>query len=555
MAKKQYVLGYDFGTLSCRVIAGDLRTGETLFEASACYPHGVISERLPGSGVMLGRDWALQDPDDYLAVMARLTREATRKVPADGIAAMGIDFTNCTVVALGADGKPLCGDSRFREQPHAWVKLWKHHAAQPYAERMEAVLRERGTDWFRAYGRNVSSEWFYPKVLQVYEEAPQVYKAADIFLEAADYLPYWLTGNLARNSATLGVNAFYGVSRGYPDASLLDAFSPGFGSVLQKQRGEIVPVGSRVGTLRPEAAAFLGLDAGVAVAAGHGDSEVVAAGLGTVEPGGMIMAMGTSTCYQMMHREAVLFDGVCAIVQDGMIPGLFAYESGQPAVGDSFSWVADRLLPGGYKEEAARRGLDALAYMDMLCGMLRPGEAGLVSLDWLNGNRSVLMDYNLRGVIAGLSLATKPEHIYRSMVEATAFGARRILESYREAGVRIERVIASGGLPRKSPVVMQLYADILGRDITVPKVSYASALGAGVCAAVAYEYGTGSREAFQRVCGRMARYGSAAYRPDPRAAAVYNRLYELYLELHDFAGRASGLCGKLNEIARTSGGT
>jgi len=552
MVKKRIVLGYDFGTLSCRMIASDLQTGQTLFEASACYPHGVLTEALPGSGVLLGRDWALQDPNDYLAVMEQLTRAAVKKVPAEEIAAMGIDFTNCTVVALGVDGEPLCNDRRFRELPHAWVKLWKHHAAQPYAERMEAILKERDTDWFRAYGRNVSSEWFYPKVLQVYEEAPLVYDAADVFMEASDYLPYWLTGNLARNSATLGVNAFYGTSRGYPDASLLNAFSPGFGGVLKKQRGEIVPVGSRVGTLRPKAAARLGLGVDVTVAAGHGDSEVVAAGLGLVEPGSMIMAMGTSTCYQMMHKEAIVFDGVCAIVQDGMIPGLFAYESGQPAVGDSFSWFVEQLLPGGYREEAARKGMDALAYMDTLCGALRPGEAGLISLDWLNGNRSVLMDYNLRGVIAGLGLATKPEHIYRSLVEATAFGARRILDSYHEAGVRIERVVASGGLPRKSPVVMQLYADILGRDIVVPKVSYVSALGAGVCAAVAYEYGVGSQEAFHEVCGRMARHDTILYQPNPAAVEVYNQLYGLFLELHNFSGRASRLFGRLSELEQES---
>lgn len=552
MIEKRYVCGYDFGTLSCRIIVSDLRTGENVFEESADYPHAVITDTLPDSGVRLGLGWALQDPDDYLEVMTQLTRKALEQVPAQQIAAIGTDFTNCTVVALGADGKPLCCCDRFRDRPHAWVKLWKHHAAQPYAERIESVLRERGVEWFGMYGRNVSSEWLFPKLLQVFEEDPGVYDAAETFLEASDYIPYWLTGNLVRNSATLGVNAFYDAARGYPKRGLLDAFCPGFSGVLDKLGGEIKTVGSSAGTLCPEAAARLGLDADVVVAVGHGDSEIAAAGLGVTGSGSMLMVMGTSTCYQMMHEKGTAFDGVCAIVRDGMLPGLFAYESGQPAVGDTFSWFADNLLPGAYKEAAARKGMSVLGYMDALCGALRPGEAGLVSLDWLNGNRSVLMDYGLRGLIAGLTLATKPEHVYRSLIEATAFSARRIFDGYDAAGVHIERVYASGGLARKSPVTMQIYADILGRTVTATTISNASALGACVCAAVALAYGVGTQDAFREVCGRMIRYDTTAYEPNPKAVAVYDKLYDVFLELHDFAGKTSKLCGKLNEIQRAA---
>lgn len=548
MANRPYVCGYDFGTLSCRITVSDRSTGETVYEAGVDYPHGVISQQLPESDVVLGLDWALQDPEDYLEVMTQLTRMALEKVAPEEIAAIGTDFTNCTVVALGADGRPLCMQENFRQTPHAWPKLWKHHAAQPYAKRIEEILTAENVDWFPLYGRNVSSEWLFPKALQVYEEAPEVYAAAGAFLEAADYIPYWLTGNLVRNSATLGVNAFYEEGRGFPQKELLEKFSPGFSGVLDKLTGPVKPVGSRAGTLTPQAAERLGLLPDTVVAVGHGDSEIAAAGLGVTESGSMLMVMGTSTCYQMMHRNKIAFDGVCAIVRDGMIPGLVAYESGQPAVGDTFAWFADNMLPQQYQKAAADEGISVLAYMDRLCGQLKVGESGLVALDWFNGNRSVLMNYGLRGVIAGLSLASRPKEIYRSLIEATAFGARRIFDSYTQAGVGIEKVYAAGGLARKSPVTMQIYADILNRPITATSISNSSSLGAAVCAAVALEEETGTYEAFRRVCGRMIHYDAAVYRPDPKAAATYEKLYQVYLELHDFVGKQASMCEALNAI-------
>lgn len=548
MTHKPYVCGYDFGTLSCRILVCDRSDGRTVFEASADYPHGVLTRSLPEGGAALGTDWALQDPEDYLYVMTELTRQALEQVPAEQIAAIGTDFTNCTVVALGADGRPLCQQEKFRDVPHAWPKLWKHHAAQPYAERIEEILGREEVEWFPQYGRNVSSEWLFPKLLQVYEEAPEVYAAAHTFLEAADYIPYWLTGNLTRNSATLGVNAFYSAERGLPQGELLEQFSPGFSGVLHKLSGTIKPVGSRAGTLTEEAAGRLGLCPGTVVCVGHGDSEIAAAGLGITESGSMLMVMGTSTCYQMMHRKQTAFDGVCAIVRDGMLPGLTAYESGQPAVGDTFAWFAETMLPERCRAQAARQGMSDLAYMDHLCGQLKAGQSGLVALDWFNGNRSVLMNYGLRGVIAGLSLASKPEEIYRSLIESTAFGARRIFDGYDQAGVEIERVYAAGGLARKSPVTMQIYANILDRSITATSISNSSSMGAAVCAAVALEEETGSYELFRKICGRMVHYDTVVYHPQPDQVKVYDRLYGVYLQLHDFVGIHADICTQLNEI-------
>jgi len=553
LTNRQYVLGFDFGTLSCRVLAVDSDTGDCVYQASRDYPHGVINGTLPGTDIALEENWALQDPADYIDVMCELTRAAIAELGADSIVAIGTDFTNCTVVGIRENGLPLCAYEEFRGKPHAWAKLWKHHAAQPYAERIEAVLKETETSWLRDYGGNISSEWFFPKLLEIYEQAPDLFAACDLYLEAADYIVYFLTGNIIRNSATLGVNAFYSPERGFPKKSLLNRFSEGFGdAVYPKLKGTVLPVGSRAGRLREEAAKRLGLSTAVTVSAGHGDSEVACAGLGATESGTMIMVMGTSTCYQMIYDQKCLFDGVCAVVEGGMIPELVAYESGQPAVGDAFSWYVENMMPAEYTRQASAQGMSALQYMNALAAQLLPGESGLISLDWFNGNRSVLMDYSLKSFFAGLSLDTKPEAVFRSMIEATAFGARKIIEGYENAGLTIKKLIAVGGLSLKSELTMQIYADVLGSPLCVAMIPNASAMGACVCGAVAYRHETGTRAAFEAEVQRLVHGTEMRYEPNQKAVALYNELYKVFCTLHDFAGLHSNICSELNRIQRVS---
>ena len=549
MTAKEYVLGFDFGTLSCRLLAADIQTGDIAYEGVFEYPSAVISGRLPGTQQPLPQDWYLQDPADYIAALHDLTRRALEKIPADSVAALGIDFTNCTVVALDEYGCPLCRNEQYAGNPHAWVKLWKHHGAQEQASRIERVLREQQVPWFADYGNNVSSEWLYPKMLEVYEKDRDIFDSIDVFLEAVDYIPYYLTGNLVRSSATLGVNAFYDADRGLPDEDLMNKFCAGFGSAVKdKMRGRVLSVGSAAGTLLPRIAGLLGLPESVVISVGHGDSEVAAAGLGIAEPGTMLMVMGTSTCFQMMDTEKKTFDGLCAIVNDGMVPGMYAYESGQPAVGDTFEWFAQNMLPQSCAEAAKEQNLPLLAYMDTLAARLAPGESGLVALDWLNGNRSVLMDYHLSSFVAGLTLATKPEHIFRALLEATAFGARRIFDSYNQNGVPIKKVFAAGGLARKSDVTMQIYADILGIDVTVSSLPNISAMGACVCAAVACGTKPGTAEGFSDACAGMMRYDTKTYNPRPWAVEIYNKLYAVFNKLHDFAGIDTSICSDLRRI-------
>ena len=548
--KKRYVLGYDYGTLSCRILAADLQTGESVYSASLDYPHGVISDALE-DGTPLPKNFYLQHPGDYWDVMVRLTRGFLRETGIDknAVLAMGVDFTNCTVVPLGEDEKVLCQREELAGNPHSWVKLWKHHGAQDYAAEMEEYMKGENIPWFAEYGRNVSSEWFFPKVLQVYREAPDLYEQTDLFLEGTDYITYLLTGNLVRSSAILGVNAFYDEERGFPDEVFFRGLAPGMEkTIYHKLRGEVRPVGSPAGTLRKVFAEMLGLGTHTVVAVGHGDSEVAACGLGVAESGSMILVMGTSTCYQFLYEEKKTFDGVCAIVRDGMVPGLYAYESGQPAVGDIFAWYAENGVPEAYRTKAEEKGVSLLTYLGECAERLKPGQSGLVALDWLNGNRSVLMDYHLTGVLAGLTLHTKPEEIYRALMEATAFGARKILESYENAGIAVKKVYGAGGLPQKSPLLMQIYADVLGREIAVPLVENSSAMGCCVCAAAALGAEDGGYGSVSEAISRMIRCESIHYRPIPEHTSVYDRLYQVYGGLHRLMGEETTLLHQLHDI-------
>ncbi|MDR2110145.1 MAG: ribulokinase, partial [Spirochaetaceae bacterium] len=453
-----YVFGFDFGTLSCRLVAVDLNGGHIAGSLSYPYPHGVISEVLPDSDAVLPSDWHLQHPGDWLEAVSVLSRRMLREagIEAAAVKGIGVDFTSCTVVPVARDGNVLCMHEAYKNRIHAWPKLWKHHAAQPYAKEMELWAR-RNTTWLKDYfGNNVSSEWAFPKILQIVREDYDCYQATDLYMEAVDWLPFVLSGNVTRCTAALGVNSFWVKGKGYPARNFFEAMDPRMADVVaEKMRGKEVLVGEAIGYLRPEMAGQMGLTTDTVICSGHSDSAVAGCGAGVTTSGSMLLVMGTSTCHQMIFKDYHAFDGVCAIAGDGMVPGLYSYESGQPAAGDIFQWYIENCMPPSYLAEAEKRGISYLRLMDEKAAALRPGESGLIALDWLNGNRSVLSNYNLSGVIVGLTLATRPEEIYRALAEANLFGSRRIIENYRSHGITIDKLYAAGSLARKSPFVMQ----------------------------------------------------------------------------------------------------
>ena len=401
-----YVIGVDFGTESGRAVLVDVADGRQVATAVHPYANGVIDARLPLADVevRLSPDWALQDPDDYLEVFRQAIPAVLSESgvdPAD-VVGVGIDFTACTMLPVKADGTPLSSLPEFRASPHAWVKLWKHHAAQPEADRINAVARATGQGWLDRYGGRISSEWFFSKALQILDEAPEIYSAADRLIEGADWVVWRLTGIESRNACTAGYKAMWSKHDGFPDPSYFGALDPRLANVIdEKMSRDILSMGQRAGVISAEAAAWTGLRPGTAVAVANVDAHVAVPAATVIDAGRMVMIMGTSTCHIVLSREERTVPGMCGYVEDGVVPGFFGYEAGQSCVGDHFNWFVEHAVPGAYEAEARARGIDIHGLLQEKAARLRPGESGLLALDWWNGNRSVLVDAELGGLLIG----------------------------------------------------------------------------------------------------------------------------------------------------------
>jgi L-ribulokinase len=537
-----YAVGLDFGTESGRAVLVDLATGAEVATAIHEYANGVIDRRLPApdTDVVLEPDWALQDPDDYIATIRSTVPRLLAETGVDPgkVVGIGIDFTACTMLPVTADGTPLCRLAEFRREPHAWVKLWKHHAAQPEADRINEIATARGEPWLPRYGGRISSEWFYSKSLQILDEAPGVYRAADRLIEAADWVIWQLTGVESRNSCTAGYKAIWSKQDGFPTAGYFGDLDPLFASVVDdKMSRDVRSIGERAGELTAEAASWTGLRRGTAVAIANVDAHVSVPAVGVTAPGTMVAVMGTSTCHMVLGSRLAVAEGMCGVVEDGIIPGFFGYEAGQSAVGDIFAWFTKQAVPPEVHEEARREGRSVHAVLERDAARLRPGESGLLALDWWNGNRSILVDVELSGLLLGATLATRPADIYRALLEATAFGTRAIIESLETAGVAVDRVVACGGLPERNELLMQLSADITGREFEVAASSQAPALGSAMYGAVAAGAAAGGYDSIEDAAAAMIRPSVRTYRPDASVRGVYDDLYRDYLTLHDHFGR------------------
>ena len=538
--QQKYALGIDYGTESGRALLVDVATGAELATAVYPYSHGVIDEVLPDGKTRLAPEWALQDPADYIRVLTTTIPAVLSEagVAAADVIGIGIDFTACTILPIDRNGQPLCFAPEFASNPHAWVKLWKHHAAQPEADRVNAVARERGEAFLGRYGDKISSEWLVPKVLQVLNEAPDVYAAADRFLEAADWVVLQLTGEEKRNSCTAGYKAIYEKGVGYPSPDYFAALHPGLRDlVADKLSTDIVPPGQKAGGLTFALAPATGLLPGTAVAIANVDAHVSVPACTVTEPGKMVMVMGTSICHMVMGTAKKIVPGMCGVVEDGILPGLFGYEAGQSAVGDIFAWFVDNCVPTAYWDEAKARGLSVHVLLEEKAAAYRPGQSGLLALDWWNGNRSVLVDVDLTGLLLGATLATKPEEIYRALIEATAYGTNAIVRNFVEHGVPIHELYACGGLPERNHLLMQIYADVTGMPIRVSASAQTPALGSAMFGALAAGSAAGGYGSILDAARSMARLRPDVYRPDPAAHAVYERLYAEYVRLHDYFGR------------------
>jgi len=537
----RYALGVDFGTESGRTVLVDVENGAEIASAVYQYRHGVIDKVLPSSGAQLPPEWALQDPQDYLRTLTETIPSVLEQggVGPDEVIGLGIDFTACTMLPVDADGEALCTSPAFTNEKHAWVKLWKHHAAQPEADDVNRVAAERGEPFLSRYGGKISSEWLIPKILQTLREAPEVYHAASRFMEAADWVILQLTGEERRNACTAGYKAIWSKDAGYPGSAYFEALHPELRNVVaDKLSTSIHPQGQRAGGLTPRMAQQLGLQPGTAVAVANVDAHVSVPACTVVEPGKMVMVMGTSICHMVLGTQQNLVPGMCGVVAGGILPGYFGYEAGQSAVGDIFAWFVSNCVPWGYRDEAHERGLDMHALLEDKASRLRPGQTGLLALDWWNGNRSVLVDVDLSGLLLGATLQTKPEDIYRALIEATAFGTRLIIENFLTHGVPIHELYACGGLTERNTLLMQIYADVTGMDIKVSASAQTPALGSAMFGAVAAGAAAGGYDDIVDAARNMAHLKPTVFQPDAGAKATYDQLYAEYRRLHDHFGRS-----------------
>ncbi len=528
------VIGVDFGTLSGRAVVVAVDNGEELGSAVHEYPHAVLTDTLPGSTERLPHDWALQVPNDYREVLRNAVPKAlaTSGVTADDVMGIGTDFTACTIMPATNDGVPLCELDEFEDRPHAYVKLWRHHAAQPQADRINALAHSRDEAWIRRYGGKLSSEWALAKGLQLLEEDPELYRRMDHWIEAADWIIWQLCGTYVRNICTAGYKAVYQDGR-YPSQEFLGALHPDFTDFFESKVDQrLAALGEAAGGLTEEAARWTGLRPGTPVAVGNVDAHVTAPAAQAIEPGQLLMVMGTSTCHVMNSDALGEVPGMCGVVRDGITPGLWGYEAGQSGVGDIFAWQVQNAVPAGYAEAAEKHGQDLHEYLTALAEKQAPGEHGLVALDWHSGNRSVLVDHELSGLIVGLTLGTKPESIYRALLESTAFGTRKIIESFEANGVPVEELVVAGGLV-KNRFLMQLYADVTRRPLSLLASAQGPALGSAMHAAVA----AGAYPDIQAASAAMGHKQVAAYPPDEARAKKYDPLYQEYSTLHDYFGR------------------
>jgi L-ribulokinase len=533
MGGEQFVIGVDFGTLSARALVVRVRDGWEAGTAVAEYPHEVLERGLPG-GPDLPPDWALQVPADYLDALRQAVPEAIAAAAIDvrDVIGIGTDFTACTVLPVLADGTPLCELPAYQSRPHAYVKLWKHHAAQPQADRINELAAKRGEGWLARYGGLISSEWEFAKALQLLEEDPELYRRMDHWVEAADWIVWQLTGTYVRNACSAGYKGIYQDGH-YPGPEFLGALNPDFaGFAADKLAHQIGQLGAAAGLLTPEAAAWTGLPAGIAVAVGNVDAHVTAPAARAVEPGQMLAIMGTSTCHVLNADTLSEVPGMCGVVAGGIVRGLYGYEAGQSGVGDILGWFADNFAPASYTEDAEQAGLSVHEQLTALCSGQPVGAHGLVALDWESGNRSVLVDHELSGLVLGMTLATRPEDVYRALIEATAFGTRKIVETFGASGVPVTEFIAAGGLLRNA-FLMQTYANVLRMPVATCASAQAPALGSAIHAAVA----AGAYRDVRAAGGAMGARGARSYEPDPAAADAYDRLYAEYSRLHDYFGR------------------
>ena len=541
-----YTIGIDYGSLSARGVLMDIETGQIAASSVFPYPAGILTTSLP-DGTPIPPDWAIQVPDDYRQALSVVVHDliSSAGIEPRQVVGIGLDTTSCTFLPTLRDGTPLCELPPFTSEPHAYLKLWKHHSSQKYSPRIESMVYDTYPEVFSQYGGAISSEHFYPKIAQLAAEAPAVYQAADRFEQAGDWLVHLLCGEESRGYCAAAYKMYYDFDRGdFPDR-FLSEIHPLLASLHDKQAENVIYPGDCAGYVSEDGSRLTGLAVGTPVSASGVDAHVTVNGCHLTQSGDFLLILGTSTCMLALSREYHEVPGISGVVPNGILPELNAYEAGQSCVGDMFAWFTANCVPEAYNRRAAARGISIHQYLSEKAAALEPGESGLIALDWWNGVRSTLMDFDLSGLLLGLTIQTTPEEIYRALLEATAFGAKTVIDAMEERGVPINTLYASGGIATKNPLMLQIYADICEREIRVVDDPYSAATGSAILGLAA---SSGGFPALTEHTTRYYRAPAQIYSPDADSAAQYRKLYQIYRELYQHFGRASGAMKQLKQL-------
>ncbi len=532
---KKYTLGIDFGTLSARAVLMDAKNGDILATAVSEYSHGVMDRELP-SGKRLPQRSALQDGEDYVKALSDTVRSVIAETGIDAcdIAGVGIDFTGCTMIPVDKDMRPMSSRQEYADEPHAYVKLWKHNSATNESDDINSLAEKRGEKWLSVYGGRTSAEWTFAKILQIYRQAPRIYEDTHLFLNAADWMVWLLTGEVTNSVNFAGYKELWNAEDGFPSAEFFGELCPEMRNIIgTKICDRMATLSSPAGYVNREGARLTGLCEGTPVSTPILDAHASMPALRIVEEGTLMLILGTSGVYLLHSEEKKEMSGILGYVKDGIINGLYSYEAAQATCGDHLEWYIKNALPASYTDGARAEGVNIHKYLREKAKKLRVGENGLIYLDWQNGNRCVLSDLDLTGALFGLTLGTRPEDIYRAMIEGVAFGGRMIVDNFEANGIRINRVVASGGIAEKDEMFMQILSDVLDRDITVSRVKMSAAKGSAIYATVA----AGIYGDINEASKALGVTEGKLYSPIPENVKAYSKLYAEYVKLHDHFGR------------------
>lgn len=530
---KHYTIGVDFGTLSARAVLLDTDTGATLpKDCTYVYPHGILREI---GGQILPKNYALEHPADYIEALEYIIKGV---IEANGIDAyevegIGIDATTCTLIPVDKNGVPLCFDPRFENEPHAYVKMWKHHGAEPYMKKIKREAERLCESFVSRSGTGISVEMFIPKILETVTEAPEVYTSSDRIMHVGDFLARLLTGTPVHSSAYASIKEGWDSSDGFPSKEYMRSLDARLENVFEeKLGGEPTTAGTLAGYVCEEWSKKTGLSRDTAVAVGLVDSHASFL-VASLEDGLALISLGTSSAFCLNSYEHKAIGGIMSCGVDALAKDMMTYDAGLCCVGDLFDWFVKTSVPASYENEAKDKGISIHKLLREKAQDQAVGEHGLIALGWWNGNRCTLANSELSGVIVGMRLSTKPEDIYRALIEATAFGMKNIMNNYINNGLEIKTIKVTGGIAKKDPLLMQIYADVLDRELHVIDSDQCTALGSAICGAVA----SGRYENTVQASAALQVGIAHTYYPIPENVAAYAKLFDKYMTLHDHFGK------------------